>query len=136
MKYWIIPAFGTVMLWGLWGFIPKLTIRYINPRSALIYEVLGGIIVAIIILFLMKFRLSTHPKGIALALTTGVLGFTGALCFLYAVVKGPVTLVVAVSALYPAISIILAMIFLQEPISLKQGIGVAMALCSIGLITT
>ncbi len=135
MKYWILPAFASFILWGLWGFIPKITTRYISPKSAMIYEVLGGIIVATVILYLIRFRPDTHPKGVALALITGILGFVGALCFLYAVSKGPVSLVATVSALYPIVVIILACIFLHEPISFKQGIGISLALGSIVLIT-
>jgi transporter family protein len=42
MKAWRLPTAGTFFCWGLWSFIPKITTRYIDPKSAIIYEVIGG----------------------------------------------------------------------------------------------
>ena len=136
MREWILPTFGAFVLWGLWSFVPKITTRHISPKSAVVYEVLGGLIIAIIVLFSLGFRPDAHPKGVALAITTGVLGFLGALCFLYAVSKGPVSLVATLSALYPVIAIVLAMIFLHEPVTVKQGVGILLALGAMFLIAT
>ncbi|MFH1242723.1 MAG: EamA family transporter [Pseudomonadota bacterium] len=136
MKEWILPTFGAFILWGFWGFIPKVTTRYIDPRSAIVYEVLGGILVATVVFCLLNFRLETHPKGILLAITTGVLGFLGALLFLVAVSKGPVTLVATLSALYPVISITLAVFLLNETVTLKQGVGIVFALIAMILVAT
>ncbi len=88
--------------------------KYIDPKSAIIYEVAGGIIFAIIILYFLDFRVEVHSKGIGLAISTGLLGFAGALCFLYAVYTGPVTLIAPLTALYPIVAIALAMIFLPR----------------------
>ena len=43
MKEWILPTVGTFICWGLWSFIPKITTKYIDPKSAIVYEVIGGI---------------------------------------------------------------------------------------------
>lgn len=136
MKAWILPSFGAFALWGLWSFIPKITVRYISPKSAIVYEVLGGMCVATLVLYSLNFRPDVHPNGVALALTTGVLGFLGALCFLFAVSEGPVSLIVSLTALYPVISIVLAICILKEPITLKQGIGIIFALTAMFLVST
>src|SRR5678816_3584278 len=91
MTSWKLPAFGVFLAWGLWSFVPKLTVRYIDPRSAAVYEALGALLVALGIWFSMQFRLQTQPTGMALAFATGVLGLLGALCFLVAVARGPVS---------------------------------------------
>ena len=122
------------MFWGLWSFIPKITTQYIEPRSAVVYEVGGAILLAIFVLFSLKFQLDIHPIGIALAITTGMLGFLGAFCFLIGVSKGPVTLVTPLSSLYPAVSVLLAVTVLHEGLSLKQGVGIALAIMSVILI--
>jgi len=136
MKQWLLPTFGAFVLWGLWSFIPKITTKYISPKSAILFEVIGGILVAIIVLFSLKFKPDIHPKGVLLAITTGILGFTGALCFLYAASKGPISLIAVLSALYPVIAIVLAMIFLNESISIKQGLGIVLGLVAMILICT
>jgi len=134
MKEWTLPAFGAFVLWGLWAFIPKITVRYISPKSALVYEVLGAILVASIVFYSLEFRPDMHPTGIALGVATGLLGFLGALCYLYAVSKGPVSLIVTLTALYPVISILLAVFFLHESITLRQGVGILFALAAMFLV--
>jgi bacterial/archaeal transporter family protein len=134
MRQWLFPTFGAFILWGLWSFIPKITTRYITPKSAILFEVLGGIVVAAAVLISMRFKPDIHPVGIALALTTGILGFSGALLFLYAVSKGPVSLVAVLSALYPVITVLLSIMILKEAISMKQWLGIALGLVSMLLI--
>ena len=136
MKQWLLPTFGAFVLWGLWSFIPKITTKYISPKSAIVFEVLGGMLIAIIVLISLKFKPDIHPKGVLLAITTGILGFTGALCFLYAASKGPISLIAILSALYPVIAIVLAITFLNESISIKQGLGIVLGLGAMILITT
>jgi transporter family protein len=135
MKAWILPTLGTFVCWGLWSFIPKITTRYIDPKSAVIYEVIGGFFLAIVVFYFMGFRLEVHPKGVALAASAGLLGFLGALCFLYAVTKGPVSLIAPLSSLYPILSIALAVIFLHETITIKQCVGIGFALVAMILVS-
>ncbi|MBW1766347.1 MAG: EamA family transporter [Deltaproteobacteria bacterium] len=136
MKEWLLPTFGAFVLWGLWSFIPKITTKYISPKSAILFEVLGGIIFAIIVLISLKFKPDIHPKGVLLAISTGILGFAGALCFLYAASKGPISLVALLSALYPVIAIILAFCFLNETITIKQGLGMVLGVVAMILLAT
>ena len=136
MKEWLFPTFGAFVLWGLWSFIPKITTKYISPKSAILFEVLGGIIFAIIVLISLQFKPDFHPKGALLAISTGSLGFAGALCFLYAASKGPISLVAVLSALYPILAIVLAMFFLNETITIKQGLGIVLGIGAMILLTT
>lgn len=130
----MLPTFGALVAWGLWSFIPKLTTTYLEPKSAIIYEVLGGMLLGLLILFNLGFQPEVHPKGIALAILTGMLGFVGAFCFLNAVSKGPLAIVATVSALYPAVSVILAALLLHETLTVKQGIGIVLALLAMILV--
>ena len=54
MKEWILPTVGTFICWGLWSFIPKITTKYIDPKSAIVYEVIGGMLLSLIILSFRK----------------------------------------------------------------------------------
>ena len=101
-----------------------------------IYEVIGGIFLSLVVLYFLNFRLETHPKGILLAVTAGLVGFVGALCFLFAVSKGPVSIIAPLSALYPILSVILAMVFLNEAVTVKQGIGILFAVVAVILVST
>jgi bacterial/archaeal transporter family protein len=136
VKQWLLPAFGALIVWGFSGFIPKLTIRYIGPKSAMIYESLGVITMALIVLCSLEFKPDIHPRGILLAITSGALAFSGQLLFYHSILRGPVSLIAIFSGLYPIVTVLLAVIFLQEPISLKHGLGIVLGLLSMALIAS
>ena len=135
MKAWLLPASITMICWGIWGFIPKITTRYINPLSASVFEGLGSAIFAIIILFSLSFKPEIHPKGVSLAFITGFLGMLGALFYLFAMPKGKVSVIATMTALNPIITIGLAYFILKEPITLKEGLGMVFAFIAIVLFT-
>ena len=135
MKEWLLPASMTLICWGVWGFIPKITTRYINPLSASVFEGLGSAVFALIIFFSLGFKPEFHPKGVSLAFITGMLGMLGALFYLFAMPKGKVSVIATIVALNPAITIALAYFFLKEPITLKEGLGMVFACIAIVLFT-
>ena len=66
MKAWFLPAFLTLIFWGIWGFIPKLTTRYIDPMNAVVFEVAGAMLFGLLMLFFLKFHPETHPTDLFL----------------------------------------------------------------------
>ncbi len=135
MATWIVPAFMTFVCWGIWGFIPKITTRYISPMSAMIYETIGAVIVGLVVLTLVDFKPDVHIKGICLAITTGIIGLTGALCFLFAVKSGKVSVVAMFTALSPVITVTLGWLVLKEPLNLKECLGILSAFAAIFFFT-
>ena len=134
MRHWLLPALSAFTCWGIWAFLPKITTRYVGPNSAIVYEVLGGVVVAAVMLIALGPRLEWDMRGAGLAFVTGVLGVVGALGYLFAVMRGPVTLIATLTALYPILTLLLAYAFLHEPLTLRQGVGVVLALVAIVLI--
>ncbi len=134
MSEWLPPTVLAFLFWGVWAFLPKLTLRYIDPRSAIVYEAMGGLLIALVVLVLMAFKPAAEPRGIVLAVATGALGVAGALAYLYAMRTGPVAPVATISALYPLLAIVLAGLVLREPVSLKQGVGIVLGLIAMALI--
>ena len=128
---WIVPASVTLVCWGVWSFIPKITTRYISPMSAMVYEVIGAIIVGSVILTRLDFRPDINPKGVCLAVVTGMVGLTGALGFLFAVKNQKVSVVAMFTSLSPVITLILGWLVLKEPITLKEGLGIISAFAAI-----
>jgi transporter family protein len=136
MANWLPATLGALVLFGLWGFFPKLAVTYLDSRSALIYHAIGSLLVALVVLFTLKMQPAFHPRGAVFAVLTGVAGFAGTLCFFAAASRGRISLVVSVTALYPLITIILAAIFLKEPLTIKQLAGMACAVVAILLMSS
>ena len=131
MESWFLWTMMALVTFGLWGFFPKLAVNYINPGSALIYQVIGGLLVGIIGLSLMGFRPQTHPLGIFFALLTGITGVLGTFFYYAAASRGQISIVVSLTALYPLITIVLAAVFLHEIITLRQVTGLLFAVAAI-----
>lgn len=136
MNTWLAPGIAALILWGFWGFFPKLTLNFLDTKSAVLYEVLGAVFVALIILIGLEFRPQFHAKGFLFAFITGACAIGGAWFFLTALNVGKVSVVAPFTAMYPLLSVVLAVIFLGETISLKEGIGIAFAVASMLLLAS
>lgn len=136
METWLIATILALIIYGFWGFFPKIAVTYISPQSALIYEVAGATLIGLLTLYLVGFRPDTHPKGVIFAILTGVAGMLGTLLYFVAASKGKISVVVSMTALYPLITILLAAVFLREPITIKQIFGMFFALVAIVLLAT
>jgi transporter family protein len=135
MTSWVSWSILALVVWGIWGFLPKLATKYMTTQSIIIYEALGGLCVGLVCLYFAGMRPETHPKGILYASLTGILGMMGGFFYLLAVARGKVSVVVTMTALYPIITIGLAALLLREPITLKQGVGMVLAVVSIILLS-
>ena len=136
MANWLAPALFAFVLWGFWAFLPKIATQYIDPKSIIFFEVFGAIFVGLIALVSLDFKLQTDPRGVALAILVGALGLGGSFAYIYAIAKGPVGIISIFTALYPILTIMLAYFVLQEPISVKQGVGICFAMVAIFLLST
>lgn len=136
MKEWLIPTLGAVICWAGWAFLPKIAVQHLNPKSVLIYEVLGGFTIALMILVNLNYKLELDFRASSIAFVSGALNILGVLFYLQAITKGKIALVSTISALYPLLVIILALFFLQESLSLKQFLGLSLGLFSIILLAT
>ena len=131
MLSWIYYAFFALLMWGVWGFLPKLTTTFVDPKSAMVYETIGFLSVAAVIFLLARGRMDFHPKGFLFAFLTGIAGSLGALAFLHAMSRTKASIVVTTTSLYPVVSILLAFLLLKERITLTQGLGMGFALVAL-----
>jgi len=135
MRGWLLNSMLALVCFGLWGFFPKIAVRYINPRSALIYEVMGGVLVAAVTWFGMGKGIENDLRGITPALITGVVGYLGMFFFLHAVALGKVSVVTSLTAVYPVLTILLAAIILKEQMTYVQYVGIFMAITGVILLS-
>lgn len=134
MSAWVLPAILCLVAWGCSRFLPKLATRYIDPQSAFIYEVSGEMLVALVMLVAIGFKPMFHAKGVSLAMLAGVLGGIGVYAYLLAAQRGNVSQLVTLTALYPVVTVMLGYFLLDEAISIRQGIGMVLALIAVILV--
>jgi len=135
MASWFFNSLVALVCFGFWAFLPKIAVRYISPKSAVIYEVLGVFTAGCFFFLATGRNIDTDVRGILPAVLTGVVGTIGFLCFLYALTAGSVSVVATLTALYPAITILLAVVFLKESITFRQVAGMGLAIFSVILLS-
>lgn len=136
MIRWLPAALLSLFSFGLWGLFTKLAIGYIDSRSALVYQTLGVLIIGLITISLIRFKPATDLKGLTYALITGLAYGVGCLFYFVAADKGEIITVVTLTALYPLVTILLSHFVLHEVISIKQCVGIGLALLSIFLMSS
>jgi len=104
------------------------------------WPLIPGQIVAVLVVVPFAWRAlgaAGRPSrsAVALASGSGVLGGVATLLFLAATGHGQLTIVAVLTALYPAATIVLARVLLAERFSRVQGLGLAVAVAAIVLVT-
>lgn len=136
MTSWLPATFISLMSFGLWGLFTKLTVAHIDSKSALIFQTIGVLIIGMLTLNLVNYKPNMDAKGLCYAILTGLAYGVGCLFYFVAASRGKIITVVTLTALYPLITIFLAHIFLREAVSLKQWLGVVLAMAAILLMVS
>ncbi len=128
MKPWMLYAGVTLLAWGLWGVFSKLASSHVRPRQSLLFQTVGVMTLGLVVLVIERFHIEWSPQGFGWSAAAGFINFIGFLAFFAAIEKGKVSTVIAMSSLYPVVTIALSVLFLREQITPREGLGIACAL--------
>jgi len=130
MKPWFLYALLTLFCWGLWGLFSGLASAHSRPRQTLIFQAVGVVAVVLVVLSLEHFQIQRTAAGFWWSAAAGAVNFVGFLAFFAAVEKGKVSTVIALSSLYPVVTIVLSILLLHERITRREGLGIVFALAA------
>lgn len=133
---WLPSALISLFSFGLWGLFTKLSITYIDSKSALIYQTIGIVVISVFALSTMNFKPASDVKGLSYAVLTGAAYAVGCFFYFIAASKGKITSVVTLTSLYPLITILFSFLLLKESITMKQSFGIILALVAIYFMST
>lgn len=138
MPKWLAYSLLTIAVWGAWGAVSKAASAGVDADTNQIFFTVG--LLPLILLVWRSPRIQSASEGrrmgIAWAFLTGILGGTGNIAFFHAmVIGGPASIVSPVTALFPLVTVILAMTLLHERIGTAQKIGLVVALAAIYLLS-
>ncbi len=133
---WLILTLAAMLLWGFWGFFSKLTTNFIRDVDAAVYQAIGTLTVTLIAAFFVRFQPKGNPNGILFAVLSGASAALATFFFFSAITRGRSVVVVSMTALYPLVTLALGVIFLHEAVTLKQSLGVGLALGAIVLLSS
>ncbi len=121
-------ALGSMALWGLWNFLPKIALQTLPPLQVVFYEAVGNMFVSVPIFIFLKGRVETNAHGIRVTAAGATLTVISLVAYFQSLKLGPVATIATMTAMYPVVTLILARIFLKEKISRRQMTASALAL--------
>ncbi|WP_423793270.1 EamA family transporter [Methanocaldococcus indicus] len=130
----IILGLLVAVLYGVGTFFAKIVCEK-NPLFQWIVVNIVGIILTLFLIFKYKNIIVNDAKIVLYAIIAGIFVVLGSLVLYYALYKGKASIVVPISSIGPAITVILSIIFLKETLTINQAIGVILILIGIILLS-
>lgn len=128
MTLWMYYALLTLVLWGITGLTQKLATNYISVELSLLLFSAAFIPIAAAILIFQPLDWKISALAWVLAILGGLLNGLGVLTSLAAFHHGgKASVVTPLIALYPVVTVALAVPFLHERISHREAAGVVLA---------
>jgi bacterial/archaeal transporter family protein len=129
MHGWILPAIAALVLWGIVGILQKLGSNRLGANALLLWVTVGYIVMLPVVLW--------RSGSWAVAADTWLLGIVAGsvnglgtwLLFRSLEHGAKASVAVPLTALYPVVTVVLAFVFLDERLSLREWLGVGLAVC-------
>ena len=140
LPLWLFWSLVTVALWGTWGLVSKVASDGVD---AYMNQLLFTVGIAPLLGFVWwkvgkgvpGEQTKGRGRGIFWAFLTGILGGLGNMAYFQAMVKGgKASVVTPVTALFPMVTVLLALVFLKERLGRLQWIGLGLAFAAIYLL--
>jgi transporter family protein len=129
MNWWALAGIA-IIAWGAVGYLQKISASLLHPSALLFWVVIGLLLGSVTLLaWLPTTRPTLTGTVIALGIVAGLANAVGSWCLFRALDRGaPASLAVPLTALYPLVTIALALLFLHEVMSGRQVAGALLAI--------
>ena len=131
---WALPTAYYVVGVGALGITSKLALRTLPWQDLLLWSGLGYIVVATALVVSGRASLRLTADG-GWAAVSAALAITSLVALYVALNTGKASVVVPVTAAYPAVTLVLAAAFLDERITLAKAAGAALVIGGVVLLT-
>lgn len=125
---WIV-GLAVILLWGVWGFLGKIATGKLGMQ-VMLWSLIAQ--VAIILTYLSQTKelstLQLTPSSVVWGLAVGASAALSSILFYTLMQRNPASLVVTLTALYPAVTVLLSVLFLKEQLTPSQIWGIVLAL--------
>jgi uncharacterized membrane protein len=127
-KAWLLYAFATTILWGVWGAFTGLSSERGFPET-LVYCVWSVTMIppALYALARAGWRLDRDLRSVVYGAIIGLLGAGGQMVLFYAVTAGPAYLIFPLISLSPIVTIAMAYLLLGERTNILGAAGILLA---------
>jgi drug/metabolite transporter (DMT)-like permease len=123
----LLLGLGAALMWGLTDVCASIAGRRLGSLRVLAASQLAGAAVLVIVAAALGEGLPTDPRIVVAGVLVGLAGAGAYLSFFTALRIGPLSVVSPITAAYGGLTVILAVIFRGESLSLGQAGGAALA---------
>jgi transporter family protein len=124
---WLVLSFIVMFFFALGSFFGKLALLRDTSYRVYFFEAVGTLTVFATFVLLNRGKIfegfSVNYWGLLMGLSWGI----GTVIFIYVLAVGRVSIIVPFTALYPAITVLLAVIFLNESLGPRETLGIILA---------
>lgn len=134
MERWFLLGLLAIILFGIGSFLGKIASNTdISPR-VYFFEAIGTLTVFTTFFFIKKSEILSGFTINYYAVGMGLCWGIGTILFIFALENSKISIISTLTALYPAVTIILAYLFLAERLDTREIVGVLLAMAAIFLI--
>ena len=127
---WVAYALVALVLWGIAGVLQKLATNHISSELSTVLFAVAVVPVAVFLMFTDHMTWTLSAKGWALVLLYGALIGFGTLVLFAAYRDGKASVVTALYALYPALTVLLAIPIFDERMNVQKAAAIGLALAA------
>ena len=135
MPRWLLWSLVALLSWGVWAILSKLIGDTLSAAHSQALSTVGLVPVMVALGFSRRLWATGNPLlGTLCAFAAGVLGSAGNIAYYHALNRGgKAATVVPLTALYPLVTIALAVVLLKEKLNRTQIVGALLSLTAIYL---
>jgi uncharacterized membrane protein len=134
MARWLFWTLLTIFTWGMWAILSNLLAKEIESPAHSQAATTLGILPVVVMLWMMKNppTVGNHRRGLLIALGSGIVSCLGNIAFFDLFSRGAkAAAAIPITALSPAVTVLLAITILHERLNLAQWIGIGLSLVAI-----
>jgi transporter family protein len=138
MPAWFFYSLLTILAWGAWAAVSKIASGGVDAYTNQFFFSIGLLPLVVLVGWRSgQGKLGRgSAKGVGWAFLTGILGGAGNIAFFHAlIIGGKASIVVPTTALFPLVTVILAVVLLHERVNIRQRVGLVLALAAIYLLS-
>lgn len=134
---WLFYSLIALLSWGLWGVVLKYASRWLSWQQLYVFSSMATLTMATLILLTAGKRItSVNPYYALLAFVAGFAGAVGYVSMVRALESGgEASVVIPLTSLYPAVTVVLAWLLLGEKLTVSKILGLILVLVAAYLLS-
>lgn len=135
MEKWYILGMMAIICFGVGSFFGKIGSASDLPSRVYFFEALGTLTVFSVFFMFNREEILTGFRFNPFALAMGITWGAGTVMFIIALQYSKLSIIAPLTALYPAVTVLLAYLFLGERLEIRELTGISLATLSLFLLS-